>query len=216
MSGNLDKNQQAVAVFDKLAKEYQSKFMDVSLYADTFDRFCSAIKPGKATVLELACGPGNITNYLLNRRPALQILGTDLSENMIALAAANNPSAEFRLMDCRSIGMLDEKYDAVMCGFCLPYLSKEEALQLIGDASKIISAGGIMYISTMEDEYSNSGLRKGSTGDEIFMHYHESAYLIKALEESGFEMLETTRKESPGPDGSTITDLVLIAQRRRS
>ncbi|MCW3102735.1 MAG: SAM-dependent methyltransferase [Bacteroidetes bacterium] len=213
MSRDLDKNENAVAIFNKLAKEYQSKFMDVSLYGDTFDRFCNAIKSGNARVLELACGPGNITKYLLSRRPELEILGTDLSENMIALAAANNPAAEFRLMDCRNIGTLDEKYDAVMCGFCLPYLSKEEALQLIRDASKIIRARGIIYISTMEDEYSNSGLRKGSTGDEIFMHYHESDYLIKALEENGFEMLETTRKEYPGPDGSKTTDIVLIAQR---
>lgn len=208
-----DKNQQAVAIFNKLAKEYQNKFMDVSLYGDTFDLFCNAIKKKNAEVLELACGPGNITRYLLEKRPDLKILGTDLSSNMIGLAAVNNPTAEFKLMDCRDIGRLDKEYDALMCGFCLPYLSKEESLTLVSDASKIIKPGGVLYISTMEDEYSKSGFKKGSAGDEIFMHYHESGYLTKALEENRFEILKTERKESPGPGGTITTDLILIAQK---
>jgi len=179
----MDKTKIAVEVFDKLAELYQQKFMDVSIYSESLDLFCKVL-PKNAEVLELACGPGNITSYLLKNRPDLKICGTDLAPNMIRLAKQNNPSAEFGIMDCREISRLEKKYDAIMCGFCLHYLSKEETIKLIQDALTLLNTGGFLYLSTMEDEYSKSGLRRGSTGDEIFMHYHEAAYLTEALEKT--------------------------------
>ena len=59
----MDKSQNAVNIFNKLAKHYQDKFMDTSMYHETFDIFCSLIKKQNAGILELACGPGNITQY---------------------------------------------------------------------------------------------------------------------------------------------------------
>lgn len=209
----MDKNKQAVEVFNKLAQVYQDKFMDVSLYHDSFDTFCSHIKKEKANILELACGPGNITQYLLKKRPDLNILGTDLAPNMIELAKLNNPQANFQLLDSRNILSLNQTYDAIMCGFCLPYLSKEEAIQLIADAAKILTIDGVIYISTMEDDYSKSEFKKGSSGDEIFMHFHEGDYLREALYASGFKNIDIKRQNYPTTDDSKVIDLIIIAQK---
>lgn len=208
----MDKNKIAVEIFNKLAQGYQDKFMDVSLYHDGFDIFCSHIKKN-ANVLELACGPGNITQYLLKKRPDLNILGTDLAPNMIELAKINNPQASFQLLDSREIISLNKSYDAIMCGFCLPYLNKEEALILIADAAKILTNDGVIYISTMEDEYSKSDFKKGSSGDEIFMHYHQGDYLADTLKTNGFKTINIIRQNYPTTDGSKVTDLIIIAQK---
>ncbi|NQX43266.1 class I SAM-dependent methyltransferase [Pedobacter steynii] len=100
---NKDKTKNAVAVFNKRANEYQDKFMDTQLYHESFDLFCEHITKENADILELACGPGNIIKYLLKKRPDFNILGIDLSLNMIDLAKANNPTATFELMDCRNV-----------------------------------------------------------------------------------------------------------------
>ena len=207
----MDKTQIAIGIFDKLATGYQDKFMDVSLYGDSFDFFLSRLNQ-TASILELACGPGNITKHLLDKRPDLKILGTDLSPNMLRLAKNNNPTAEFKLMDCRALDSLNETYDAIMCGFCLPYLSKEDAVQLIKDAAKALNSKGSMYISTMEDDYVNSRFEKGSSGDEIFMHYHEEGYLSKALTDNHFKIAYTDRKQYSSGD-KKVTDLILIAEK---
>jgi trans-aconitate methyltransferase len=209
----MDHSINSVNIFNKLANLYQDKFMDVSLYDATFDLFCNNISKQNAEVLELACGPGNITKCLLNKRPDLKILGTDLAPKMIELAKINNPNAQFEIMDCRAIHTLNKKYDAIMCGFCLPYLSKEEAVQLIMDTSKILSSNGVIYISTMEDDYSKSGYRKGSQGDEMYMHYHEADYLNKVLENNDFKIIDLQRIVYPASDGTNITDLVIIAKK---
>jgi len=201
----------AVALFDKLAAVYQDKFMDTGLYHDSFNRFCDAIAKPDARILELACGPGNITRYLLNRRPDFKILGTDLAPNMLQLARINNPEAKFELMDCRDINNLNTKYEGIMCGFCLPYLSKAEAVQLIKNASQILTRNGALYLSTMEGDHSTSGYEASSSGEKMYINYHEAAYLAEALTGNGFKIIAQQRIQYPGKDGKTITDLVIIA-----
>lgn len=208
----MDRNQNAVAIFDKHADRYQEKYMDVHLYHDTLDVFCDNI-PSNAPILELACGPGNITKYLLSKHPDLKIFGTDLSPKMVTLAKTNNPEAEFALMDCRQIDTLENKYDAVMCGFCLPYLSKEEALALIGNATALLNPGGVIYLSTMEDDYATSGIRFSSTGDGMYMYFHEAGYLTQALENNQFKIILQKRQDYPTTDGTKTTDLILIAKK---
>lgn len=209
----MDKTKIAVSIFNKYAKEYQDKFMDVNLYSDTFDLFCNSIAKDNPEVLEIACGPGNITKYLLQKRPDLKILGTDLSLNMLELAKINNPTAEFQLMDCRDIDKIDKKYSAIMCGFCLPYLSKEETFKFISDASRLLESNGILCLSTMEDDYNKSGFRKGSTGDEIFMHYHQVDYLTYMLNRNNFKIIDLQRKIYPEGEGVITTDLLIVAQK---
>jgi 2-polyprenyl-3-methyl-5-hydroxy-6-metoxy-1,4-benzoquinol methylase len=211
----MDHSQKAVEVFNKLADGYQEKFMDVSLYHNSLNVFCAALKNENASILELACGPGNITKYLLNQHPDYNILGTDLAPNMIALAKTNNPSADFQLMDCKAINSLNKKFDGLVCGFGLPYLSKAEAIQFIKDSKNHLHKNGVLYISTMEDENSKSGLKTGSTGDQMFQNFHEADYLTQALEENAFNIIHLERNEYLHNNEKT-TDLIIIAQKKET
>ena len=178
----MNKNQQAVAIFNKLAALYQEKYMDVNNYGEGLDLFCSLLEKNGSSVFEIACGPGNITKYILNKRPDLKVLGTDLSENMVELARENNPEASFEQMDCRKISLQKNTFDAVVCGFCLPYLNDVETQNLFVDIEKLLNKDGILYLSTIEGNYDNSTYKKGSTGDEIFMHYYSEKFLRLLIE----------------------------------
>jgi predicted TPR repeat methyltransferase len=210
---NSDKTSVAVRIFDKLADLYQQRFMDVSLYHDTLDTFCRLVTQQNAGILELACGPGNVTCYLLRQRPDFRILGTDLSPKMLELARINNPEASFQMLDLRELSHVAERYDGIVCAFGLPYLSKEDTLKLIRDAEALLTENGLLYLSTMEDHYSKSGLRKSSSGDEMYLHYHEADYLVEALMENGFEVMDLQRKSYEEKDGTPTIDLVLIARK---
>jgi SAM-dependent methyltransferase len=212
---HIDKSQMAADVFDKRATEYQNKYMDTSLYHDSFNLFCDYITKENPDVLELACGPGNISQYLLQRRPDFQLYGTDLAPNMVELARINNPGATFEVMDCRDLVYLKRKFDGLMCGFCLPYLSKDEATELIYDAGMSLRTDGILYISTMEGDYKKkSGYQTSSYGDQVFVHYHQSSYLKQALRENNFKLINMQRQDFPMPNGPKTTDLVLIARKK--
>lgn len=200
----------AVDIFNKLAKSYQEKFMDVSLYQVSLDIFCNKIVKENATILDLACGPGNITKYLLNKRIDFKILGTDLAPNMIELAKINNPNTQFELMDFRDITNFHNKFDGIVCGFGFPYLSKIEAIQFIQDASQKLNSNGVLYISTMEDDNSKSGFRTGSSGDKMYQNFHQADYIIETLEKNYFKIIHFERKKYMHNKQQT-TDLIIIA-----
>lgn len=209
----MDNTKIAIEIFDDCANEYQDKFMALDLYHDSFDLFCATIEQENANILKLGCGPGNITKYLLKKRQDFHILGTDLSEKMIQLAKKNNPSAEFQICDCRNIHQITKKYDGVMCGFCLPYLSKKEAIKLITDVSNLLKDKGAFYMSTMEDDYTKSGFKSSSSGEEkqMYIHYHQADYLTKALRENDFKIVSLQRQIYPEQKDTTAKDLIIIA-----
>ena len=212
----MDKYAITIETYNKSAIKFQDKFMHMDLYNDSYDKFCSLIKKDSANIFEIACGPGNITKYLLTKRPDFKILGIDLSPKMIELAKINNPTAEFQLMDCRQIGQISKKYDAIVCGFCMPYLSKEECAQLISDSSKLLNPNGLIYLSTMEDDYNKSGFETTSFSgeDKVYIHYHQADFLINALNKHDFINIDLQRKDYPEQNGTFTTDLIIIAQRK--
>ena len=210
----VDHSKQASEVFDKLAELYQSKFMDVSAYASEIDHFLKLITIPKPNLLEIACGPGNITRYIISKNPTVTILGIDLAPKMIELAKLNCPEASFEVMDCRHISSLKTKYDGIIVSFCLPYLNKSEIENLVKDISGLLQPGGKLYLSTIEGDYKNSGYKKGSTGDEIFMHYYDYAAIEVLFYEAQLQIISKSRV-SVSTNPHKDTDLIIIAAKQK-
>ncbi len=207
---------ETIDTYNNAAERYQEKFMKIDLYNDTFDKFCHLIVKENAEIFEIATGPGNVTRYLTSKRPDFKIFGIDLAPNMIELAKINNPHADLEIMDCREIRTIERKFDGVMCGFCAPYLSKEELKALINDTSELLVPSGLFYLSTMEDDYNKSGFETTSfsENERVYVYYHQLDYLVDCLAESGFELVDFERKDYPEPDGTFLTDMIIIARKK--
>ena len=67
----------------------------------------------------------------------------------------------------------------------------------------------------MEDKHSESGLTKGSTGDEICMHYYEESFLSEVLADRYFEVVYSERIKSVASDDTDTTDLILVSRKIR-
>lgn len=209
----MDKTTQAVAVFDKLAEKYQERFMDVSLYHEALKVFLTEIHGKRPQVLDVACGPGNVAKYLLSKNSSLQLLCTDLSPRMLELGKINNPQADFEVLDSRNILSLNQTFDGIICSFCFPYFSKQECIQFIADTVTMLNPHGLLYISTMENKHDTSGFEKSSSGDEVFMNYHEEGYLLDALAQCNFLLLHRQYKNYIH-NGKETRDLLLVARKK--
>ena len=209
-----DRTKLAVDLFDAHSDAYEKKFMDVSPYHAALDSFCAALPTGAVEVLELACGPGNITKYVLNKLPDLRILATDLAPKMLELARANNPGVRSQLLDCRDIPSLGRSFDGIIAGFCLPYLDQEQTRSMIRDAAQALRKNGVLYLSTMEDDPSKSGWKASSNDPsyQLFMNYHTADFLTGLLSENAFTLVDLQRTQTSGTDGTLYNDLMLTAQ----
>lgn len=209
----MDPYQTTFHTWNKVAALYQEKFMDLHLYDDTYDRFLALVEKQGARVLEIGCGPGNITRFLLAHRPDLKIEAIDVAPAMIELARENVPQAAFSVMDCRQIHTIDKEYEAIMCGFCMPYLSTTDCEKLFRDSAHLLVKGGIAYFSTIEGDYTQSGFKKASTGDCAYVYYYGEQELRQSLEKAGFEGVDLYRKQYPKGD-TMETHLILIVRKK--
>ncbi len=202
-----------INTFDKYADQYQDKYMKYEPYIETY-RYLSGLLKADADVLDVACGPGNISKLLLEEKPQLRVHGIDLSPQMLHLARLNNPTATFEIMDSREISSLKKMYDAIVAGFCFPYLSREEVVRFILSARAMVRPGGIFYISTMEGDYADSGYQSKNNEDRVYIYYHQATYLLEQLKSAGFEMIHVERKSFASDDESEAVDLFIYARAR--
>jgi 2-polyprenyl-3-methyl-5-hydroxy-6-metoxy-1,4-benzoquinol methylase len=212
----MDKFDVSVRRFDEFAEEYASRFDNVSGYIEQLTNFCTLIKSDNPAILELGCGPGNITRFLKNSFPESQILAVDLAPKMIEIARKALPDVDFREMDVRDISVLNGKFDAVMCSFCLPFLSKSDSAKLIADCAVCLVSRGVLYVSTMEGTEERAGFETTSfSGDaEIYFNYHRQADLEQAFAQSGFEIRQIKLQDYIESDGSATTDMIFIAVKK--
>jgi ubiquinone/menaquinone biosynthesis C-methylase UbiE len=207
----MDHNKISSDTFNKHARLYQEKYAHLTTYDDTYKKFCELLpKPG-ARVLDAACGPGNVARYLLSHRPDFEMLCIDLAPNMIELAREAAPLAQFANHDCRDLLGLEKTFDGIICAFGFPYLSRQEIVTFIASASGVLSAGGVLYVSTMEGKYEDSGFESTSTGDRIHVYYHSQSYIASALAEHGFSVADVRRMPSLGSALKQTEDLFMIA-----
>ena len=200
--------------WNKVASLYQDKFMDLDLYNDTDDFICSSISKDKAKLLEIGCGPGNITKYLLSKRPDFGVLGIDIAPNMIKLAIKNNPTASFAIMDSRKIDELKTKYDGIVCGFCLPYLSQTDSRKFMTDSYNLLNENGLIYISFVEGDPSKSDFQVGSSGDRSYFYFHNLDDLKTQLIENKFVELKTFKVEYKKSETQMDIHTILTAKKK--
>lgn len=199
--------------WNKIANLYQDRFMELNLYNESYDFFCNTLADSKARILDMCCGPGNITKYLLSNSPKYKILGIDVAKNMVELAKKNNPQADFKILDSRKIGTIKDQFDGIICGFCLPYLSQKEVQKLIENCRILLKPNGILYLSFVDGNPEKSGFQTSATGDRVYFYYHEETNLLSSLLSNGFETLKKFEIEYKNRLGAIELHHIIVARR---
>lgn len=209
----MDQYQETHKTWNTIAKRYEEVFMNLDIYNASYHRFCELINNDGASILEIGCGPGNITKYLLQQQPNYKIRATDVSSNMIALAQKNNPAATFQEIDARDIVIIKESFQGVMCGFIIPYLSKGDTVHFIKNTYTLLNTNGILYLSFVSGDYKNSGFITGSTGDRTYFYYHTTQEIKELLLSQRFTIKEHLMIPYKRTKDVSETHTVLIAQK---
>jgi len=210
---NSKRNKITLETWDKLADVYNEMVKPLKIYNEAYDKFLEKLPNSDSKVLDLGCGPGMTTKYLKEKNDQLEIEGTDVSPQMIKLAKKNNPEVKFKVMDCRDLDLVQKKYDGIICGFCIPYLSKMETEKLMRDVQSLLCPDGIFYISFIENDYSKSAYQIGSTGDKAYVYYYKREYLKLNLEKIGLKI--TDEIEVNYPKKNEIQKHIILMSRKK-
>ncbi len=209
----MDKNRHAVDIFNKHAQLYQDKYMNVNAYASYINYFCNQLAGNK--VLDIACGPGNISSFIKKQFSNIEITGIDLAENMLQLAINNVPDIITIQKDIRDISTItSQTFHGIVASFCIPYLNLDEVTRLFLDCYNLLYNNGILYLSTMENKPEKSGYEYNSKGDSVYISYYSKRQIIDLLELHGFEIITCGNLATTNKNASEHLDLIIIAKNR--
>mgnify|MGYP000060320455 CR=1 FL=1 len=212
-----DNSENIKLIFDSCVELYWDKFMDPDRYQLSLDLFSQYLQ-SDFKVLDVGCGPGNLSAYLQKKHPAIKFFGIDLSSKMLQLAKENLPGGEFQQMDCRNLDRLPKKFDAVICGFCLPYLSRKDSKNFLKKVSSQLNSEGIVYLSTMvAKNYASNWVKSNQGGDQkLLTYYHQADELKETLLKYDFSILYDQQMEEQERDGVKFRDQIIIARKNGS
>lgn len=202
-----------VATFDRLADRYAELYFHLDMYDRYLERFAKTIESPGASVLDVACGPGNVSAYLAKVRPDLRLVGIDLAEGMIRQARSRVPSAEFLVKDCRCIDQLERVFDASAFAFGLSYLTDDDARRFFTSLNDSLTESATLYLSTITGEPGWSGFETTNDGDRVYLEYRSVSDIVSMVERAGFRVDVMDVIQSPANASKSTQDLVLIAQR---
>ncbi|KPJ95258.1 MAG: hypothetical protein AMJ53_03135 [Gammaproteobacteria bacterium SG8_11] len=203
----------SVATFNRLADRYAEKYFHQEIYDRFLDQFVKRIGSPGVSVLDVACGPGNISAYLTKVRPDLKLVGIDLAEGMVKQARLRVPSAEFLVKDCRHIDELQQVFDAAAFAFGLSYLTDNDANRFFTSLNAALADSAMLYLSTITGEPRWSGFETSSIGDRVYLEYRSVSEVVSMVERAGYRIDFVEVIASPANAPKSTQDVILIAQR---
>ncbi len=200
------------ATYDRMAEEWHRDHAHDDWWVECTDEFI-ALLPKVGTVLDVGCGSGVKSKYLLER--GLTVMGIDISKNLLAIAKREAPAGSYRELSMLDLDQLSEQYDGVFAQASLLHIPKQQALSVIKLMAARCKPGGYLYLALKEappGRPEEEILKEDTYGYpmERFFSYYTMPELESTLASAGLTLVHKHRKASPS--GRTIW-LQLIAKK---
>lgn len=205
----MDKSEQSVDIYNKIVKSYASKFSKPSEYIDEFTDLVA--KNGK--ILDIGCGTGTDANYIASK--GFEVIGIDLSEEMLNIAKKKFPHIDFRIADMRKLSFENEQFDGIFVAFSLFHIPKKDVPNTLADLYDLLKPNGAIYIAIQEGKSEELFITQPLKPDEkIFLNIMDSQEINKLIEKAGFEIIKQHKKEFNKEGEFKFAKLFTIASKR--
>jgi ubiquinone/menaquinone biosynthesis C-methylase UbiE len=123
-------------------------------------------------LLDVGCGPGNLTRDFAARVTPGRVCGVDTSAEIIAAATRDYPGVEFMVGDVYGLPFADESWDVVHAHQVLQHLA--DPVAALRQMRRVVRAGGI--VAVRDSDYATFTWHPMSEGLERWLRlYHEIA-----------------------------------------
>jgi demethylmenaquinone methyltransferase/2-methoxy-6-polyprenyl-1,4-benzoquinol methylase len=132
-------------LFDRVAPAYDrftryfSYGMDRAWKGELANALASRISPG-GTVVDVACGTGDLGRALRSLRPDVCVLATDLSLSMLREARRRDPGPAWAVADMTFLPLPEGTADAVLAGYAIRNAPDLKAA--IEEVARVLKSGG--------------------------------------------------------------------------
>jgi SAM-dependent methyltransferase len=205
LSGEAAQLHRVKAGYDAVASTYAEQFAD-ELDHKPLDRallaaFCDMTVHG--TLVDIGCGPGHITGFLAGRHD--DVLGLDLSPQMIAVARRRHPRLTFEVASMLELPYPNDAWTGVLTMYSIIHLTPAQRSRAFAEFARTLRPGGRLLVAFHVD---GSGFAPGDVNHlrtflghpvEMDGYFLEPAAVITDLAANGFRVQARLDRE-PIPD----------------
>ena len=210
------------AAYDAVARAYDEQIGD-ELARKPLDQallqcFAELVGPGK--LADVGCGPGHVTRFLAERHP--NVVGVDLSPEMITVARERAPSLHFQVGSMLELSAHDGEWAGIIALYSIIHLTVAERAAACREFARVLRPQGWLLVAFHIDSTDFAvGEARHITdwfGESVDLHsfFIDPAEVITDIEAAGLTIVSTiTRQPWPGADEYPSRRCYIIARQPR-
>lgn len=183
--------------YDKTAKMYAEKFID-ELNHKHLDRILLKHfvdeNINKGRLIDLGCGPGQTTKFIADQE-LTDIVGIDISKEMINVAKEINPHLQFEVGDILNLKYPDITFGSAIAFYAIVHFDHEQIRTAFTEVKRVLKDNGQFLFSfhvgkevVHLDEF--LGLRVN-----IDFNFFDTDKIIELVTETGFEIIDVIERQ---------------------
>ncbi len=131
-----------------MADEYAQRIFDElqfkPLDRQLLDRLAAGV-PAGGIICDLGCGPGQVARYLYDH--GAQVIGIDLSAQMIAQARQLNPDLVFKQGNMLALDVTDEAWAGIAAFYSIIHIPREDVMTALHELKRVLQPGGLLLVA---------------------------------------------------------------------
>jgi ubiquinone/menaquinone biosynthesis C-methylase UbiE len=208
----MDKNK-IIRLYSEFSSQFDKKIGSLKSYDESYTHFVVNAER-KKHLLDLACGPGNVSSFIKTLEPNIEITCVDLSNEMLKIARDKIGEGDFYTSDILNIDIPYKKYDLITCAFGIPYIKSSEVEKFANEVNRFSQKGTAVYISCMSGDTIEKEPMSFAENQTLPVQRHQNTDIITIFEIFDFEMTDFRTQDYKEPDGSFTTDMIFNFRKR--
>lgn len=158
----------------------------------------------KGRVLDIGCASGRDAKLLVEQ--GYEVVGIDLSTELLKMARENVPSVQFLEADMLELPFEDNSFDGIWSAAVVHHLKVSDMPTAIKEMYRVLKPGGVVFIGTKSGEGEKYIKEEEFDGAERFFTYIDAETLENMCSDAGFVIKEMISKTSAEVFGDAIKD----------
>ena len=186
-----------IECYDRTASEYANKFIN-ELDKKHLDKILlqsfALENMQKGKLLDLGCGPGQTTKFLFDAG-VKEIVGIDLSPEMVAIAKKLNPNLNFEVGDMLKLHFADNSIGAAIAFYSIVHFAYDQISIAFKDINRVMIPGGQFLFSF---HVGTEPIHLDNFLDQpvnIDFYFFDTARITSLLTETGFNIIDIIERE---------------------
>jgi malonyl-CoA O-methyltransferase len=184
--GSNPNEQHVRQIYGEIAPSYEALFPALHRYGERVEGFLAGTVGPACRVLDVGCGPGLLTRAL---EPSVEVVGLDLSPEMLELARRGRPSGQWRAHSYHQpIPPELGHFDVLLAIGCLDFCA--DLPQVLGHFTAALKPGGRMLFTVLErrpglDGHEVPQRQVRTAGPSVSLFFPSFEETARALTDSG-------------------------------